>query len=82
MADPQLDWLAGHVIEVLREHVDSAPYIAEKIDRLDGLDRFRVMVWAGGVLDKTAFGMLADRLNVDEDTLRLTCRTARDYLQP
>jgi len=82
MPEPQLDWLAGHVIEVLRERVDSEPYIAEKIDRLDGLDRFRVMVWAGGVLDETSFEMLADRLGVDEATLRLTCRTARDYLQP
>jgi hypothetical protein len=72
---PKLDWLAENACAVL-DQTCGKDYGDSKRHRLDGLDRFRVLVWLNE-LDIRNLELLAARLNVNPSDLDVTRNTAR-----
>lgn len=66
------------VIEIFEEeYPEDLGYIEGKIERLNGLDNFEVLLWCSSQLDGTNKNRLADKIGVEIDTLQITFLTIR-----
>ena len=70
-----LNYVAYHIIEVLQERGLDDAYINEKIDRLTEFssNKASTLHWASNQLDSANFKLLLDKLNLDEDQVRIFC---------
>lgn len=70
-----LDWLADKACNILEKNCGKV-YADIKRERLDGVDRFDVLIWLNN-LDKRNLEDLADTLNISFVELDVTRKTVR-----